>query len=195
MRYELKSWITRVTFASVATSGSKVSTSGVKSFSCFFTSAMVNGEDGRLGMHARRVIRPWDIYSRIVDAFCLCPQVTHNFNRDRAAKGHTMDLASLRAEIKVWERVFKAEHQRNPTIDDIKSLPKIGQSLPGTCCPVSCSSQSRIQLLSTNFTRKSQRRRPRFRLKGKRTVFCLRPRHVAQLHYLVLRHYCPSRVP
>ncbi|KAL5495008.1 hypothetical protein ACEPAI_470 [Sanghuangporus weigelae] len=36
-----------------------------------------------------------------------------------------MDVAALRADIKSWERAFKTENQRAPTLDDIKVLPKI----------------------------------------------------------------------
>jgi hypothetical protein len=38
------------------------------------------------------------------------------------------DVASLRAEIKTWERTFKAKKGREPTVDDIKKLPDIGSS-------------------------------------------------------------------
>ncbi|KAL5533996.1 hypothetical protein ACEPAG_456 [Sanghuangporus baumii] len=36
-----------------------------------------------------------------------------------------MDVAALRADIKLWERAFKTENRRAPTLDDIKVLPKI----------------------------------------------------------------------
>lgn len=38
----------------------------------------------------------------------------------------TMDLATLRADIKTWERDFKAHHGRQPTIEEIKQLPAMG---------------------------------------------------------------------
>ncbi|KAL5535751.1 hypothetical protein ACEPAF_3845 [Sanghuangporus sanghuang] len=36
-----------------------------------------------------------------------------------------MDVTALRADIKSWERAFKTENQRAPTLDDLKVLPKI----------------------------------------------------------------------
>ncbi|EJD03705.1 uncharacterized protein FOMMEDRAFT_154809 [Fomitiporia mediterranea MF3/22] len=36
-----------------------------------------------------------------------------------------MDAAAVRSEIKSWERAFKAEHSRDPAIEDIKAQPKI----------------------------------------------------------------------
>lgn len=41
-----------------------------------------------------------------------------------------MDIDVLRVEIKSWERAFKQEHGRAATVDDIKRLPDIGESLP-----------------------------------------------------------------
>ncbi|KAH9937232.1 DNA replication and checkpoint protein-domain-containing protein [Fomitopsis serialis] len=36
-----------------------------------------------------------------------------------------MDVATLRAELKAWERDFRNEHSRNPTIEEIKDQPAI----------------------------------------------------------------------
>ncbi|KAL5519215.1 hypothetical protein ACEPAH_898 [Sanghuangporus vaninii] len=36
-----------------------------------------------------------------------------------------MDVTALRADIKSWERAFRTENQRAPTLEDIKVLPKI----------------------------------------------------------------------
>ncbi|CAL1695141.1 unnamed protein product [Somion occarium] len=38
-----------------------------------------------------------------------------------------MDVATLRAEIKSWEREFKSQHGREPTIQEIKQLPAIAE--------------------------------------------------------------------
>lgn len=38
-------------------------------------------------------------------------------------------ISELRADIKNWERAFKATNARDPTIDDIKLQPHIGQSV------------------------------------------------------------------
>jgi len=40
-----------------------------------------------------------------------------------------MDVTALRAEIKAWERDFKADYGRDPTIQDIKDRPDIGAVL------------------------------------------------------------------
>jgi hypothetical protein len=40
-----------------------------------------------------------------------------------------MDVAALRAEIKAWERDFKADNGRDPAIQDIKDRPDIGAVL------------------------------------------------------------------
>lgn len=37
-----------------------------------------------------------------------------------------MDVSAIRAEIKAWEREFKALHGRDPTIQEIKDRPDIG---------------------------------------------------------------------
>ncbi|PCH33906.1 hypothetical protein WOLCODRAFT_160444 [Wolfiporia cocos MD-104 SS10] len=36
-----------------------------------------------------------------------------------------MDIASLRAEIKAWERDFRSQHARDPTVQEIKARPEI----------------------------------------------------------------------
>lgn len=38
-----------------------------------------------------------------------------------------MDLAALKAELKVWERAFKAQHGREPGKGDIKAAPEMGE--------------------------------------------------------------------
>ncbi|KAL0951455.1 hypothetical protein HGRIS_008144 [Hohenbuehelia grisea] len=37
------------------------------------------------------------------------------------------DIATVRSEIKAWERTFKADNGRNPSLDDIKQLPHIAE--------------------------------------------------------------------
>ena len=65
-----------------------------------------------------------------------------------------MDVAALRAEIKAWERDFKALHGRQPSIDEIRQQPRIG-----TCSPLSFSisfpslTTHNAQPKSTNSTR------------------------------------------
>ena len=41
-----------------------------------------------------------------------------------------MDVASVRAEIKAWERDFRAKHGRDPSVQEIKDQPAIGMSSP-----------------------------------------------------------------
>lgn len=36
------------------------------------------------------------------------------------------DVSSVRAEIKAWERSYKSENGREPSVHDIKKLPHIG---------------------------------------------------------------------
>jgi hypothetical protein len=56
------------------------------------------------------------------------------------------DLPSLRAEIKNWERTFKATEGRNPSVDDIKKLPHIGSTtLPLILTPNSIPPSPEIQ--------------------------------------------------
>jgi hypothetical protein len=38
------------------------------------------------------------------------------------------ELASVRAEVKAWERNFKRENGRDPTVDDIRKQPAVGVS-------------------------------------------------------------------
>lgn len=40
-----------------------------------------------------------------------------------------MDIVALRAEIKAWERDFKTDNGRDPTIQDIKERPDLGAVL------------------------------------------------------------------
>lgn len=40
------------------------------------------------------------------------------------------ELASVRAEVKAWERNFKQENGREPTVDDIRKQPSVGVSCP-----------------------------------------------------------------
>lgn len=40
-----------------------------------------------------------------------------------------MDATALRKEIKAWERLFKTKHLRDPTVEDIKAHPPIGECL------------------------------------------------------------------
>lgn len=42
------------------------------------------------------------------------------------------DLATVRAQIKSWERSFKEQHGRPPTVNDIKENNHIGQFLPNS---------------------------------------------------------------
>ena len=44
------------------------------------------------------------------------------------------DLATVRAEIKGWERSFRATQGREPTVDDIKRLPDIGMTSQRILC-------------------------------------------------------------
>jgi hypothetical protein len=44
---------------------------------------------------------------------------------------HMDDIPSLRAELKAWEREFKTDHGREPSVDDIKERPSIGASHSG----------------------------------------------------------------
>lgn len=39
----------------------------------------------------------------------------------------SMDVSAVRAHIKSWERDFKAEHGRGPSVQDIKEQPAIGK--------------------------------------------------------------------
>lgn len=56
------------------------------------------------------------------------------------------DVASLRAEIKNWERTFTASEGRNPSVDDIKRLPHIGSTArPLILTPSSTPSSTEIQ--------------------------------------------------
>lgn len=45
-----------------------------------------------------------------------------------------MDVAALRAEIKTWERDFKANNGRDPTIQDIKDRQDVGAVLLDNRC-------------------------------------------------------------
>ena len=38
----------------------------------------------------------------------------------------SMDVLTLRAEIKTWERAFRASNSRDPSVQDIKENPEIG---------------------------------------------------------------------
>lgn len=40
-----------------------------------------------------------------------------------------MEIAKVRAEIKSWERAFRAENIRDPTVDDIKANHQIGSCI------------------------------------------------------------------
>lgn len=37
-----------------------------------------------------------------------------------------MEATTLRSEIKAWERAFRSDHGRDPTVQDIKENPAIG---------------------------------------------------------------------
>ena len=67
---------------------------------------------------------------------------------------HPMDVSALRAEIKSWEKLFRQQHGRDPSIQEIKDLPDIGQSVPRrTCCtPLTT---PRPQRTNTSSTRSS----------------------------------------
>jgi len=45
-----------------------------------------------------------------------------------SSRSMSSELASVRAEIKTWERGFRNTNGRNPTIDDIKQQPTVGAS-------------------------------------------------------------------
>lgn len=44
--------------------------------------------------------------------------------------GMPPSLAAVKAEIKTWERAFRAKHDRNPTREDIKARRDIGMHIP-----------------------------------------------------------------
>ncbi|KDQ17786.1 hypothetical protein BOTBODRAFT_583216 [Botryobasidium botryosum FD-172 SS1] len=37
------------------------------------------------------------------------------------------DISQLKAELKAWERAFKSEHNREPSKDDMKRVPEMGE--------------------------------------------------------------------
>lgn len=86
---------------------------------------------------------------------------------------HTMpaapNISELRADIKNWERAFKATNARDPTIDDIKLQPHIGQ-----CChrPFAFESTTNSsQPTSTSYIRNSPSLQSlRLRLRGFRLL-------------------------
>lgn len=43
------------------------------------------------------------------------------------------DLATIKADLKAWERTFKAKNGREPKKDDIKLDPDIGTSSIASC--------------------------------------------------------------
>jgi hypothetical protein len=49
-------------------------------------------------------------------------------NRQRVAASMSSELATARAEVKAWERSFKQENGREPTVDDIRKQPAVGAS-------------------------------------------------------------------
>ncbi len=51
-----------------------------------------------------------------------------------------MDVSVVRAEIKSWERQFRKQHARDPTVQEIKDHPAIGESLPVCLSRKHCSS-------------------------------------------------------
>jgi hypothetical protein len=64
--------------------------------------------------------------------FILLHAVSPSLNPHRVhktAKGMPPSLATVKAEIKTWERAFRAKHDRNPTRDDIKARKDIGTFL------------------------------------------------------------------
>ena len=66
----------------------------------------------------------------------LLPLYFFTSYNDIPASVHTrhimpQSLAGVKAEIKTWERAFRAKHDRNPTRDDIKARRDIGTILPG----------------------------------------------------------------
>lgn len=55
-----------------------------------------------------------------------CNAVSGDLASTSNKRTRSMDAASLRAEIKSWERQFKGEHGRDASIDDIKLNVEIG---------------------------------------------------------------------
>ena len=65
------------------------------------------------------------------------------------------NVASLRAQIKAWERDFKSKFARDPTVQDIRDQPAIGVS-HRVHCRVTLHSIS-LQPTSTSYTRNCPR--------------------------------------
>lgn len=63
-----------------------------------------------------------------------------------------MDVASLRAEIKAWERDFRSKHTRDPTIQEIKNQPAIGIASSLFSCNLRTLRHAPSQRPSTNST-------------------------------------------
>ena len=66
-------------------------------------------------------------------------------------------LATVKAEIKTWERAFRAKHDRNPTRDDIKARRDIGVCLPDVA--VSVTDARGVQRINILFTKSSLKRK------------------------------------
>lgn len=54
------------------------------------------------------------------------------------------ELATLRAELKIWEKQFKAENERAATPDDIRLIPGLGWCI--------CSVASNVELILGLYT-------------------------------------------
>ncbi len=75
--------------------------------------------------HPRRT----DAHSRVLSSTRLDTAVHSTYlHASRPAPPPPMDVAPLRAEIKAWERDFRASHGRDPSLQEIKDQPHIGTS-------------------------------------------------------------------
>lgn len=66
-------------------------------------------------------------------------------------------LPTVKAEIKTWERAFRAKHDRNPTRDDIKARRDIGMYLLDV--EISVTDGRQLQRTSIFFTKSSLKRK------------------------------------
>ena len=127
------------TFTRLSDSGISLSTSGVKSRSCFFTSAMVSVrlQLKELADSPSLSFLEWRVaflpvmtkqLSRVSYIAAARIVSTSTWSITSATTQKAMDVKSLKTEIKAWENAFKASNKRNPTVDDIKNQPEVGKS-------------------------------------------------------------------
>jgi hypothetical protein len=98
----------------------------------------------------------WPVLSAIAEWPCLLAAAAVLFSRLSLYYTLQMDLGTIRSEIKAWERQFKSDHGRHPSVQDIKDadmgqhlLHFISSSIP-LPCPMAHPPHSSSSLLLPN---------------------------------------------